>query len=180
MKYPPTPEEIEARQKDSYRTQINSTEVRCHGISHMLDKYTVLREPHKTLGINLPPNPSVRFDGQRILLTCDECFSAQKEDFDQHLAEHPEETYGEPVGGDRAFYYKGKYYGDHKQGNYKIKNGTKFRFTHPSTYTEIRIPRKTKDAYGRRLPRVKPEPLKTFTTSEEFYAYLETESTTQP
>ena len=54
MKYPPTAEEVEARHKDSYREQVNRSEIRCHGVSHPLDKYTVLRDKHYTLGIKRP------------------------------------------------------------------------------------------------------------------------------
>lgn len=175
MKYPPTAEEVEARHKDSYREQVNRSEIRCHGITHPLDKYTVLRDKHYTLGINLPTNPYARFDGQKFILSCDECLSAQREAFDQYLEEHPLESYKDPVKGVRLFYYKDALVGEHHLSNFSLRNGTKFRYTYPNTYKEFRVsPRKSRDIYGRPVPRKsKPTPLLSFNTTEEFYAYLE-------
>ena len=177
MKYPPSAEEVEARHKDSYRSQINRIEVRCLGISHMLDKYTVLREPHRTPGLNFENNSLYRYGKPYIRLTCDECFSDQREAFELYLEEHPLESYSEPKKGVRLFYYKGKHVGEHHLSNFSLRNNTTFRVTYPNHYQELRVnPRKGRDVYGRPLPRRKPTPILSFTTTEEFYAYLESET----
>lgn len=180
MKYPPTPEEIEARQKDPYRTQINRTEVRCPGISHALDPKTLVREPHRTPGINFKTSHNLQYSIDKVYINCDECRSAKLESLEQHVEDHPLESYSDPEDGYRTFYYKGISQGSHLKGVYTLDNDTKFRYTHPDHYQEIRNQTRRKDPYGRPLPRRKPTPFLSFNTSEEFYAYLETESTLQP
>lgn len=182
MKYPPTPEEIEERLNYPYRTQINRIEVRCPGISHALDPKTLIREPHRTLGINFKTSHKLQYSIDKVYINCDECRSAKLESLEQHVEDHPLESYNDPKDSLRTFYYKGIRQGSHLKGVYTLDNGTKFRYTYPDQYQEIRPPRKTKDLYGRPLPRRKPTPILSFTTSEEFYAYLDSilESTLQP
>lgn len=169
----PTEEEIEERRNDDYRRQINRSDIRCHGVSYILDPKTVLRDPHRTSGLNFANNPAYRYGEPYIVLVCDECQLARTESIPQHIKEHPNESYGDPHRGVRSFYYKGNYMGEHHLGVYTLTNETKFRYSHPSSFQEIRPTKKPKDPYGRPVPRRKPTPFLSFNTTEEFYAYLE-------
>lgn len=140
-----------------YRQTLNKMQLPCLGVTEYLDPKSIAYPKHKTLGINFADISEPTRSPTGVNRRCDDCLALQEYVYNMYFETHPDEEHRNKARayGNKLFIYKGIEYGSISNGVFTLHNGTKIRYNYPDTYTKT-----TGDK-------------KVFTTSEEFYAYLD-------